>query len=128
VWSDIRGQGVWEKCFSVGGVRLPTGYYIGMSAATGDLHDAHEVVSVRLFEQEYARAEKEGEVEHHLIEPMSEFSAAPRDHVTDPKPSKLGWFGTIVLVIVAIVVIAGALGFGLVFLQKRQEMGRKRFY
>lgn len=32
------------------GVRLPTGYYFGMTAATGDLTDAHDIMSVRLYE------------------------------------------------------------------------------
>ena len=36
----------------VEGVQLPTGYYFGMSAATGDLSDAHDVISVRMFELE----------------------------------------------------------------------------
>lgn len=32
------------------GVQLPTGYYIGASATTGDLSDNHDIISVRLFE------------------------------------------------------------------------------
>ena len=35
--TDVEGQGTWEDCFSVDGVFLPTGYYFGVSAATGDL-------------------------------------------------------------------------------------------
>lgn len=54
--------------------------------------------------------------------------AAPRDHIPDKKPSKLGWIGTIFLIIIGIVVIVGVLGFGFIFLQKRQERSRKRFY
>lgn len=34
---DIDGKNSWKQCFHVDGVRLPTGYYFGASAATGDL-------------------------------------------------------------------------------------------
>jgi len=37
VSTDIEGTNSWLQCFSVDGVRLPTGYYFGVSAATGDL-------------------------------------------------------------------------------------------
>lgn len=35
--TDIEGKNSWIQCFSVDGVRLPTGYYFGVTAATGDL-------------------------------------------------------------------------------------------
>ena len=35
--TDIEGKNAWLQCFSVDGVRLPTGYYFGVSAVTGDL-------------------------------------------------------------------------------------------
>lgn len=90
--------------------------------------DNHDIVSVKMFEQEFARVEKEGELNRQDIEPAADFAASPRDHVEDPRPSKLGWLGTTVLLIIGIVVVVAVLGFGLVFLQKRQERSRKRFY
>ena len=35
--TDLYGEDSWKLCFKVGGVQLPTGYYFGVSAATGDL-------------------------------------------------------------------------------------------
>ena len=32
---DLNDKNAWEKCFSVTGVMLPTGYFLGASAATG---------------------------------------------------------------------------------------------
>ena len=32
------------------GVTLPTGYYFGMSATTGDLSDNHDIVSIKTYE------------------------------------------------------------------------------
>lgn len=81
-----------------------------------------------MFEQEYQRVEKEGEINRQNIEPHAEFFAAPRDHIDTPKPSKLGWIGTVLLVIVAIAVLVLVLGFGFAYMQNRSERSRKRFY
>lgn len=76
LFTDITGKGEWRQCMSVDNVQLPTGYYFGMSAATGDLSgkdlflctlkyyftDTHDIISVKMFEQEFARVEKPGEV------------------------------------------------------------------
>ncbi len=37
IYTDILGTGQWKECMSVDGVQLPTGYYFGITAATGDL-------------------------------------------------------------------------------------------
>ena len=42
----------WKPCFEVEGVKLPTGYFIGFSAATGDLSDNHDVLTVKFYELE----------------------------------------------------------------------------
>lgn len=34
---DVDDRNDWKECVDIGGVRLPTGYYFGASAATGDL-------------------------------------------------------------------------------------------
>ena len=38
----------WEECFVVRRVHLPLGYYFGLSAATGDLADNHDVLSFKV--------------------------------------------------------------------------------
>jgi hypothetical protein len=50
VLTDIENKAALKECLSVQGVRLPTGYYFGMTAATGDLSDSHDIMSVRLYE------------------------------------------------------------------------------
>lgn len=37
VLTNIHGDSDWDHCFEVPDVDLPTGYFIGMSAVTGDL-------------------------------------------------------------------------------------------
>lgn len=34
---DIDDKNEWKECIDIAGVRMPTGYYFGASAATGDL-------------------------------------------------------------------------------------------
>lgn len=34
---DVDDSNDWKECIDISGVRLPTGYYFGASAATGDL-------------------------------------------------------------------------------------------
>ena len=50
VSTDIANKGAWKECFSVKEIKLPTGYYFGVTATTGDLTDNHEILSIRLFE------------------------------------------------------------------------------
>lgn len=35
--TDVEDKNEWKNCFDVAGVRLPTGYFFGASAGTGDL-------------------------------------------------------------------------------------------
>ncbi|CAD6188954.1 unnamed protein product [Caenorhabditis auriculariae] len=128
IFTDVEGQGIWKQCMSVNNVQLPTGYYLGMSAATGDLSDNHDIISVKMFEQEFAHVERVGEMNRRDVVPHADFTASPRDHVVDPKPSSLGWFSTIVLIIVGVVVVVGGVIFGVVYIQKKNDRQKKRFY
>jgi len=60
--------------------------------------------------------------------PQASHYAAPRDHVSDPPPSRLGGMGTGLLVAVALIGVAVCLVVGVIVMQKRQETSRKRFY
>lgn len=48
--TDIENRNEWKECFKVAGVRLPTGYYFGASAETGDLSDNHDIMTFRFYE------------------------------------------------------------------------------
>lgn len=50
VSTDIENKAAWKECFQVKGVKLPTGYYFGLTATTGDLSDNHDILSIRLYE------------------------------------------------------------------------------
>merc|ERR1739838_811536 len=50
VMTDIENKRAFKECFSVEGVVLPTGYFFGVSAATGELSDAHDIISVKTYD------------------------------------------------------------------------------
>jgi len=126
---DVDNQEEWKECFTVEGVILPTGYYIGFSSATGDLADNHDILGVKFFELE---SKLKQEDDYSNVQPSASIFSPPRDHMEDPKPGFFSgaWSGlklllVIVLVCVAVAVMA-VVGF-LVF-QKQQDNSRKRFY
>src|SRR5437870_5617645 len=100
-YTDVHDKKVWDLCFTVPGVSLPTGYYFGASALTGDLSDNHDIVSVKMFELDIPRshaAPKFGEVvsgqtateeDRSNIVPKAQNYAAPRDHIPDVGASGL---------------------------------------
>lgn len=65
---DVEGDGKWSTCFYMPDVYLPTGYFLGFSAVTGDLADNHEIIYIQTAEppkltveevEEMQRVEKE---------------------------------------------------------------------
>ncbi|XP_058876440.1 VIP36-like protein isoform X3 [Acipenser ruthenus] len=59
VMIDIDGKHEWRDCLDVPGVRLPLGYYFGVSSVTGDLSDNHDLISLKLYQLTVERSEEE---------------------------------------------------------------------
>ncbi|XP_031564414.1 vesicular integral-membrane protein VIP36-like [Actinia tenebrosa] len=132
VLTDVDGRGEWRECFDVRGVKLPTGLYFGVSAATGELADNHDIKSMKLFEVEVPEGDEKkagDEVDLTQIVPFADGAEKYRDHIDDPKGSFstrtskiftwLFWFAVIVCILC---------GVGFYFYQKQQVDARKRFY
>ena len=49
-----KGEHEWTACFEVNGVDLPPGYFVGLSASTGDLSDNHDLLSLLVYGEEGA--------------------------------------------------------------------------
>ena len=47
---DVEGDGKWSTCFYMPDVYLPTGYFLGFSATTGDLADNHDMIYIQTAE------------------------------------------------------------------------------
>nr|CAD7570739.1 unnamed protein product [Timema californicum] len=106
VSTDVENKAAWKECLSVKGVRLPTGYYFGVTAANRRLvghprHHVHQIV----------RAGYAGEY-----------------HVEDPKPSSLSGIKIFLLMLVGTLAVIACVVIGIMFYQKHQENSRKRFY
>lgn len=52
VYTDLENNNQWKLCFESANVKLPTGYYLGASATTGDLSDNHDIISIKFYELE----------------------------------------------------------------------------
>ncbi|KAK7586127.1 hypothetical protein V9T40_004003 [Parthenolecanium corni] len=124
VFTDFENKQGWKQCFSVSGVSLPTGYYIGMSAATGDLSDNHDIIGVRFYELENSAKDAE---DRSKIIPSAITFEAPREHVEDPKPS---WGGVklFFFMLFCSIAVIGCVIVGIMLYQKHKEKSRKRFY
>ncbi|XP_023220156.1 vesicular integral-membrane protein VIP36-like [Centruroides sculpturatus] len=124
--TDIEGKKAFKECFKVEGVRLPTGYYFGASAATGDLSDNHDIISMKLYELDLPGEVKEEE-DRSKISPAASYFAPPRDHVEDPPPPMSG-LKLLLIMVIAILGLVVCVVVGVVVFQRQQETSRKRFY
>lgn len=125
VKTNIEGKDEWKECFSVDSVRLPTGYYIGVTAATGDLSDNHDLISIKTYELEVpANAVNE---DRSKIIPSAKNFAPHREHVPDA-PKSMSGFKIFLIILCAIIGIVVCIIGGVFFYQRQQETSRKRFY
>nr|XP_004933065.1 vesicular integral-membrane protein VIP36 [Bombyx mori] len=126
VSTDLEGKNAWKECLKVENVLLPTGYYFGASATTGDLSDNHDIISIKMFELDLLESQKKDEDRSHIIPSAASFEA-PRERIEDAKPAMSGiktflWMMFVAIVIIVLVVL------GIMWYQKRQEQSRKRLY
>lgn len=126
VSTDIENKAAWKQCFQVGSVRLPTGYYFGMSATTGQLTDNHDILSVKMYELDLPNDPQIAEDRSRIL-PSAAYFEPPRDHVEDPKPSTLGGFKLFLLMLVGAIAIVTCVVLGIMFYQQQQDK-RKRLY
>ena len=125
VSTDVAGKNEWAECFKVSGVQLPTGYFLGISAATGDLSDNHDVISVKTYELEVSEAElKEGD--RSFVVPSALTQAAARAHVHDP-PAGSSLLKVFFLILLSIVAVVALVAVGYYFYQQKGAK-KNRFY
>ncbi|XP_032680107.1 vesicular integral-membrane protein VIP36 isoform X1 [Odontomachus brunneus] len=126
VSKDISNKAAWKECFSVKEIKLPTGYYIGISATTGDLSDNHDILSIRLFELEVPD-DLNDEEDRSQIVPSAAFFEAPRTRVEDSKEPMSNMKLFLILLLATLVIIIFVIGTIMLY-QQQQENKRKRFY
>lgn len=127
VSTDIEQKAAWKECFQVKGVRLPTGYFFGLSATTGDLSDNHDIFSIKMYELDLPDDPQTNEDRANIL-PSATYFEPPRDHVEDPKPSSLSGIKIFLLMLIGAIALVACFVIGIMFYQKHQEQSRKRFY
>ncbi|XP_043601037.1 vesicular integral-membrane protein VIP36 [Bombus pyrosoma] len=127
VSTDFSNKAAWKECFSVKDIKLPTGYYFGISATTGDLSDNHDILSIRLFELDLPDDPRDQEDRSNIL-PSAAYFDAPREHVDDPKQSALSKIMFFLLMLVIALALIACVVIGIMWYQKHQENSRKRFY
>lgn len=131
VMTDLEDKNEWKNCIDITGVRLPTGYYFGASAGTGDLSDNHDIISIKLFQLTVERTPEEESIDWTKIEPGVNFLKSPKDNVDDPtgnfRSGPLTGWRVFLLLLCALLGIIVCAVVGAVVFQKRQERN-KRFY
>ncbi|CAG0920774.1 unnamed protein product [Notodromas monacha] len=124
VKTDMEGKREWKDCFEASSVLLPTGYFIGLTAVTGDLSDNHDIISVKFYELESSDAEENSD--RSKITPSAAFFEAPRDHVDDPKPSSLRGLKMFLLIVVGVAAVVGCVILGLYLYHRNDEISKQR--
>nr|ADU25045.1 vesicular mannose-binding lectin-like protein [Antheraea pernyi] len=126
VSTDLEGKNAWKECLKVENVLLPTGYFFGASATTGDLSDNHDIIAIKMYELDLLDTQNKDDDRSNII-PSAILFDAPRERVEDTKPAMSGvktFLSMMALAIVIIVLVVLAI----MWYQKRQENSRKRLY
>lgn len=131
VMIDVEDKNEWKECIDISGVRLPTGYFFGASAATGDLSDNHDVISMKLYQLTVEHSPEEENIDWTKIEPSVSLFKSPKDNIDDPtgnfRSGPLTGWKVFLLLLCALLGIIVCAVVGAVVFQKRQERNR-RFY
>ncbi|MGH0165617.1 UNVERIFIED_CONTAM: hypothetical protein FKN15_049256 [Acipenser sinensis] len=131
VMIDVEDRSEWKECFDVSGVRLPTGYLFGSSAATGDLADNHDILSMKVYQLMVEHTPEEDSMDWTKIEPSVSLLKSPKDNIDDPtgnfRSAPLTGWKVFLLLLCALLGIIVCAVVGAVVFQKRQERN-KRFY
>ncbi|KAI4794638.1 hypothetical protein KUCAC02_031937 [Chaenocephalus aceratus] len=133
---DVEDKNEWRECIDIGGVRLPTGYFFGASAATGDLSDNHDIISMKMYQLMVEHTPEEEIEDWTKIEPSvsllnSYLTFFLTDNIDDPtgnfRGTPLTGWKVFLLLLCALLGIVVCAVVGAVVFQKRQERN-KRFY
>lgn len=122
--TDIENSGQWRDCLSVKSVYLPSHYYFGITSATGDLSDNHDILSIKMRLLSPAIYEYQP---YPADLPRADYSLPNSDKINDA-PSGMSALRKLFVVVCVIAGIVSVAGFGYFLYQSKQSTARKRFY
>jgi len=123
---DLANKRAWANCMTIDGVKLPTGYYFGVSATTGDLSDAHDIISIKTYELDTAPGVSKEERAN--IEVEAVMQEPERPHAPDPEPASMSGIKKFFIGLLVVLGIIVCVVVGIMIYQNQQENSRKRFY
>jgi len=124
---DLANKRAWAPCVSIEGVKLPTGYYFGISATTGDLSDNHDIVSIKTYELD-TPASVSREERADIMPEATVGVEAPRKHQDDPAPAAMSGIKKFFIGLLVVLGVIVCVVVGIMIYQNQQENSRKRFY
>ncbi|VDK53838.1 unnamed protein product [Anisakis simplex] len=120
------GESNWKLCMESEGVILPRGYHFAVSASTGmKTSEIHEIISIRVFALESVSSEQDFEDERNVI--FADQMAPERVYAGVFK-KEFDFFGTILIFLLPIVVIALILTFIFVRVADSVSVRSKRLF
>uniref|UniRef100_A0A9J7ZBX5 Lectin, mannose-binding 2-like a n=1 Tax=Cyprinus carpio carpio TaxID=630221 RepID=A0A9J7ZBX5_CYPCA len=122
---DIDGQHEWRDCLDVPGVRLPQGFYFGISAITGDLSDNHDLISMKLYQLTILRSKQEDVEEQEVLIPSVDNMELLRPYTDAEGMSSIAIFFSVLFSMLGVFLLVVV---GLVLYGHWSESRRKRFY
>lgn len=128
VMVNVEGETEWKPCFTVNDVDLPTGYFYGATATTGDLADNHDVIFVKVYdiEAEYKGESTQGEeMDWSTVVPQAANQEQPRPRVEDSLPViSSGTYNFIgILLVGALIVGVVAVVIGFIYMKDNRKKG-----
>lgn len=124
IMTDIENSGIWRTCLSVQGVYLPTHYYFGITAATGDLSDNHDILFIKMRQLSPTIFNYKAQPDDL---PRADYTRPNREKIDEAKSSMSALRKLFIFVCVIAGVVSVA-GFGYFLYQSKRSSARKRFY
>ncbi|XP_068130989.1 VIP36-like protein isoform X2 [Hyperolius riggenbachi] len=125
IMMDIDQKQEWRDCLDIPGVRLPRGYYFGTSAATGDLSDNHDIISMKLYQITVERTPAEERTDKEVFIPSVDNMKLAGDEDFEESMSGFALFLIVFFSLLGLI-FAGVIL--LIVYNKWQERSRKHFY
>lgn len=104
---QYKSEGEWTPCFEVPNVKIPSVSYLGFSAETGELSDAHDIISVQtknLYDAS-GRAQRMQDMAKDRVDKKKSRKGGSRSSSSDPSSASSGswlwFFGKVVLFLFA---------------------------
>lgn len=123
--TDIEYSGLWRDCVNVKGVYLPSHYYFGITAATGDLSDNHDILAIKMRQLSstiYDHKSRDDDV------PRADYTGSTSNKQTNDVQSGMSALRKLFVVVCVIAGVIAVAGFGYFLYQSKRSSARKRFY